>query len=103
VQMDKAVANYPPAFPCPTLSTNKPMAAWASYDFGPSGVIGDPLPSTPEQGAAILDSLAESWAQVITEVHQMTWVTRAEPAWGTGQWQGKVLDHHDAAAFLTPR
>ncbi|MBB3307344.1 MULTISPECIES: creatininase family protein [unclassified Enterobacter] len=103
VQMDKAVANYPPEFPCPTLSTNKPMAAWASYDFGPSGVIGDPLPSTPEQGAAILDSLAESWAQVITEVHQMTWVMRAEPAWGTGQWQGKVLDHNDAAAFLTPR
>lgn len=79
------------------------MAAWASYDFGPSGVIGDPQPSTPEQGAAILDSLAESWAQVITEMHQMSWVTRAEPAWGTGHWQGKVLDHNDAASLLTPR
>lgn len=30
VQMSKAVSNYPPEFPCPTLSTNKPMAAWAS-------------------------------------------------------------------------
>ncbi|ADU67741.1 creatininase family protein [Pantoea sp. At-9b] len=103
VQMDKAVANYPPAFPCPTLSSTRPMAAWASYDFGPSGVIGDPLPSTKAQGEAILESLAISWAQVITEVHQMTWVTRAEPAWGTGQWQGKVLDQNDAASLLQPR
>lgn len=103
VQMEKAVVNYPPAFPCPTLSSTRPMAAWASYDFGPSGVIGDPRPSTKEQGEAILDSLATSWAQAITEVHQMEWVTRAEPAWGTGQWQGKVLDHNDAASLLPSR
>ena len=101
VNMDKAVANYPPAFPCPTLSSTRPAAAWASYDFGPSGVIGDPLPATVEQGEAILTSLADSWAKAITEVHQMQWVTRQAPTWGTQQWRGTVLDQNDAAALFT--
>ena len=37
VHMERAVANFPPEFPCPTLSKGRPAAAWASYDFGPSG------------------------------------------------------------------
>ena len=62
VHMERAVANFPPEFPCPTLSKGRPAAAWASYDFGPSGVIGDPTPATREQGEGLLDSLAASWA-----------------------------------------
>lgn len=103
VRMERAVANYPPDFPCPTLSTNRPLAAWVSYDFGPSGVIGDPLPATREQGEAILDSLADSWAKAITEVHQMRWIERAEPGWGKQHWQGKVLDRNDANSLVNQR
>ncbi|WJV53187.1 creatininase family protein [Prodigiosinella aquatilis] len=90
VHMEQAVASYPPVFPCPTLSSGRPAAAWASYDFSPSGVIGDPTDATAEQGQAILDSLADSWAQAITEVHQMEWVVRNEPSWGKHHWHGFV-------------
>jgi creatinine amidohydrolase len=61
VHMERAVANYPPEFPSGLLSPDGRLAcAWCARDFGPSGVIGDPLPATAEQGHAILDSLAES-------------------------------------------
>ena len=91
VHMEHAVANYPPEFPCKTLSADgRPAAAWAAHDFGPSGVIGDPLPATPEQGRAILDSLAESWARGITELHQMRWPQRKEPSWGKGHQSGYI-------------
>ena len=90
VHIERAVANYPPEFPCPTLSSGRPAAAWASYDFGPSGVIGDPTGATAEQGHAILDSLAASWAQAITEIHHMEWKVRSEPTWGKHHWNGFV-------------
>ncbi|PJH13203.1 creatinine amidohydrolase, partial [Klebsiella pneumoniae] len=81
---------FPPEFPCPTLSKGRPAAAWASYDFGPSGVIGDPTPATREQGEGLLDSLAASWAQAIIEIHRMAWVERHEPTWGKQHWHGFV-------------
>ena len=91
VRMQHAVANYPPEFPSKTLSPDgRPAAAWTARDFGPSGVIGDPLPATPEQGRAILESLAESWARGITELHQMRWVERAEPSWGRLHQNGHI-------------
>ncbi|PLL47985.1 creatinine amidohydrolase, partial [Klebsiella pneumoniae] len=90
VHMERAVANFPPEFPCPTLSKGRPAAAWASYDFGPSGVIGDPTPATREQGERLLDSLAASWAQAIIEIHRMAWVERREPTWGKQHWHGFV-------------
>jgi creatinine amidohydrolase len=64
VHMEHAVANYPPEFPSKVLSGDgRPACAWTARDFGTSGVIGDPLPATPEQGQAILDSLAQSWGR----------------------------------------
>ncbi len=90
VHMARAVANFPPPFPCPTLSKGRPAAAWASYDFGPSGVIGDPTPATLEQGQGLLESLAVSWAQAISEIHRMEWVVRHEPSWGKHHWNGFV-------------
>ncbi|WP_332739788.1 creatininase family protein [Hydrogenophaga sp.] len=91
VRMDRAVVNYPPAFPSALLSPDgRPACAWSARDFGPSGIIGDPLPATAEQGLAILDSLADSWATAITELHTLEWAPRAEPTWGRAQHTGHV-------------
>ena len=91
VHMEHAVANYAPEFPSKTLSADgRPAAAWTARDFGPSGVIGDPLPATPEQGRAILDSLAESWAKAIEELHAMRWLERSEPSWGKAHQAGFI-------------
>jgi len=91
VRMDRAVVNYPPVFPSSLLSPDgRPACAWSARDFGPSGIIGDPLPATPEQGLAILDSLAESWAAAITELHTLEWAPRTEPTWGRAQHTGHV-------------
>lgn len=91
VRMDRAVVNYPPVFPSSLLSPDgRPACAWSARDFGPSGIIGDPLPATPEQGLAILDSLAESWAAAITELHTLKWAPRTEPTWGRAQHTGHV-------------
>ena len=91
VHMERAVTNYPPEFPSRLLSPDgRPACAWTARDFGPSGIIGDPLPATPEQGAAILESLAVSWAQAITELHQLRWVVRDEATWGRAQHTGHI-------------
>jgi len=91
VQMERAVASYPPEFPSRLLSPNgRPACAWSARDFGPSGVIGDPLPATREQGEAILESLATSWAQAITELHALRWPAREEATWGMGHHRGHV-------------
>jgi creatinine amidohydrolase len=91
VHMERAVANYPPDFPSKLLSPDgRPACAWTARDFGPSGVIGDPLPATKEQGEAILESLAASWAQAITELHQARWPARAEATWGRGAQTGHI-------------
>ena len=91
VRMERAVANYPPEFPSKLLSPDgRPACAWTARDFGPSGIIGDPLPATREQGEAILDSLAASWAQAIAELHALKWVERDELTWGRGEQRGHV-------------
>jgi len=91
VHMERAVANYPPEFPSKLLSADgRPACAWTARDFGPSGVIGDPLPATKEQGEAILESLAVGWAQAITELHELRWVVRDEATWARGQYTGHI-------------
>ena len=51
VHMERAVANFPPVFPSKLLSPDgRPACAWTARDFGPSGVIGDPLGATPRAG-----------------------------------------------------
>ncbi|NBS46501.1 MAG: creatininase family protein, partial [Betaproteobacteria bacterium] len=37
-----------------------------------------------------LDSLADSWAQAITELHTLQWASREEATWGRAQHQGDV-------------
>ena len=91
VHMERAVVNYPPAFPSSLLSPDgRPACAWTARDFGPSGVIGDPTPATAEQGLEILESLAKSWAAAITELHELHWAAREEATWGRAQHQGHV-------------
>lgn len=91
VHMDQAVANYPPVFPIKLLSADgRPACAWTARDFGPTGVIGDPTTATREQGEAILDTLADSWVQVLTELYHLRWVVREEATWDRGAHTGHI-------------
>ena len=91
VHMEHAVENYPPEFPSKLLSPDgRPACAWSARDFGPSGIIGNPLNATAEQGHAILASLASSWAQAIAELHALSWAARQEPTWDRAHHQGFI-------------
>ena len=91
VHMERAVTNYPPEFPSKLLSPDgRPACAWTSRDFGPSGVIGDPMSATREQGEDILDTLSASWVQAITDLFHMRWVVRDAPSWGQGHQTGHI-------------
>lgn len=91
VRMAEAVTNYPPPFPSTTLSPDgRPACAWTARDFGPSGVIGDPLPATAKQGQVIVDSLASSWATAITELHELHWAPREAATWGRTAFTGHI-------------
>lgn len=91
VHMERAVANYAPEFPSKLLSPDgRPACAWVMRDFGPSGIVGDPTPATAEQGHAILQSLAQSWAQAIQEIHAMQWQVRPESTWAKAHFQGHI-------------
>lgn len=91
VHMERAVANVPPSFPSKILSTDgRPACAWTARDFGPSGVIGDPLGATREQGLEILDTLAASWVEAIGDLFRMRWVVRDEASWGHGHQTGHI-------------
>ena len=78
-------------FPSKVLSADgRPACAWTARDFGNSGIIGNPLPATPEQGADILTSLADSWAQGITDLHHMHWIERNEQSSGRAHHAGNI-------------
>ncbi|RKP57628.1 creatininase family protein [Pararobbsia silviterrae] len=90
VHMERAEANMPAPFPCPTLSSTRPAAAWCARDFGPNGVIGDPRGATPAQGEQLLDQLSTQWANAIGEVHRMNWPVREVATWGRGHYTGHI-------------
>ena len=91
VHMEHAVANFPPEFPSKVLSGDgRPACAWTARDFGPSGVIGDPMGATREQGLDILDTLSASWVQAITDLFRMRWVERDVASWGHVHQQGHI-------------
>jgi creatinine amidohydrolase len=96
VHMERAVANFPPVFPSKLLSGDgRPACAWTARDFGPSGVIGDPLKATREQGDDILDTLSSSWVEAITDLFRMQWVVRDVQSWGYGHQQGHIEGMRD--------
>jgi creatinine amidohydrolase len=91
VHMERAVANFPPPFPSKILSGDgRPACAWTARDFGPSGVIGDPLGATREQGLHILETLSDSWVQALTDLFHLRWVVREEPSWGHVHQTGHI-------------
>jgi creatinine amidohydrolase len=91
VHMERAVANFPPVFPSKILSQDgRPACAWTARDFGPSGVIGDPLGATPEQGEEILETLSSSWVTAITDLFRMQWVVRDVQSWGHVHQRGHI-------------
>ena len=90
VRLDLAEANIPAPFPCPTLSSTRPAAAWCARDFGPSGVIGDPRGATLEQGEALLEQLGTQWAKAIGEVYRMDWPVREAVSWARSQYTGHI-------------
>ena len=71
VQMDKAVAEYPPELPNTNLLSpeGKLPFAWATKDLSKSGVIGDATTATPEKGQQILESVSDGWVKVINDIY----------------------------------
>ena len=91
VHMERAVANVPPPFPSKILSPDgRPPCAWTARDFGPSGIIGDPLGATREQGLHILDTLSASWVQAITDLFHARWLVRDAASWGHVHQHGHI-------------
>ncbi|ROR21002.1 creatinine amidohydrolase [Comamonas sp. BIGb0124] len=91
VHMERAIANFPPAFPSKMLSSDgRPACAWVARDFGPTGIIGDPTTATREQGEEILDTLADSWVQALTELYQLQWAERPQATWGRSNETGFI-------------
>jgi len=91
VHMERAVPNIPPVFPSKILSGDgRPACAWTARDFGPSGIIGDPMGATREQGLDILDTLSNSWVTAITDLFRMQWLVREAQSWGYGHQAGHI-------------
>lgn len=71
VQMDKAVTEYPQGLPEDTLLSMEGSLpfAWVTRDLTQSGVLGDPTVATVEKGDRLLQSVVESWVQVIRDLY----------------------------------
>jgi creatinine amidohydrolase len=71
VYMDRAIAEYPHGLPEHSLLSmegDRPFA-WVMRDLSKSGVLGDPTVATKDKGDRLLDSLAESWAQLLRDIY----------------------------------
>ncbi|MDJ1180936.1 creatininase family protein [Roseofilum sp. BLCC_M91] len=75
VHMERAVKEYPQGLPGADSSLSlegKLPFAWATHELSQSGVFGDPTGATAEIGDRLLDSLAQSWAQVLQDVYDFS-------------------------------
>ncbi len=72
VRMAQAVREYPQGLPTESLLSmeGKLPFAWVTRDLSKTGVLGDATVATKEKGDRILDSLTQSWAQVIQDIYQ---------------------------------
>lgn len=71
VRMEQAVREYPEGLPQDSLLSmegNLPFA-WVTRDLTKTGVLGDATVATQEKGDRILDSLINSWVQVIKDIY----------------------------------
>lgn len=71
VHMERAVTEYPYGLPDNSLLSMEGALpfAWVTRDLSRSGVLGDATVATPEKGDRILESLTQSWSQVIADVY----------------------------------
>lgn len=71
VKMEAAVKEYPTGLPEDSLLTmeGKLPFAWTTRDLSQSGVLGDPTVATKEKGDRILESVADGWVRVLTDVY----------------------------------
>ncbi len=72
VQMDKAIAEYPPEPASGSLLSieGKLSFAWATKDLSHSGVVGDPTTASKEKGDRILESVSDGWVEVIKDIYE---------------------------------
>ncbi len=72
VKMERAVAEYPHGLPENSLLSmeGKLPFAWLTRELSQSGTLGDPTSATKEKGDRILNSLSDSWTQVIKDIYR---------------------------------
>lgn len=72
VRMKQAVTEYPQGLPEQSLLSmeGKLPFAWSTHELSRSGVLGDPTTASQEKGDRILESLTESWLQVIRNIYR---------------------------------
>jgi creatinine amidohydrolase len=71
VNMEKAVAEYPPEHPEASLISweGKLPVSWTTKDISKSGIIGDATTATKEKGDRILESVSDGWVQAIKDIY----------------------------------
>lgn len=71
VDMTAAIAEYPDELPENSLLSmeGKLPFAWTTRDLSRSGVVGDPTVATKEKGDRLLESVSNSWVQVIQDLY----------------------------------
>jgi creatinine amidohydrolase len=72
VRMQAAVKEYPQQLPEASLLSMEGRLpfAWLTSDLSRSGVLGDPTVASAAKGEQLLASLAQSWVQVIRDIHK---------------------------------
>lgn len=72
VNMEKAVKEYPQGLPENSLLSmeGKLPFAWLTKELTKSGVMGDATVATKEKGDKLLESLSDSWVQLIENIYQ---------------------------------
>ncbi len=71
VRKNQVLCEYPNNLPENSMLSmeGKLPFAWVTRDLTKSGVLGDATVATQEKGEKILDSLTQSWVQVITDIY----------------------------------
>ena len=72
VRMEKAVREYPHGLPSDSnLSMEGQLPfAWVTRDLSKTGVLGDATVATKAKGDQILESLTQSWVEVIQDIYR---------------------------------
>ncbi len=79
VRMDRAVREYPQQLPQDSLLTMEGQMpfAWVTRDLTQSGVLGDATVATATKGKVLVESMAEGWVRLLTDIHHF----RQPQAW----------------------